>query len=53
MKGVAMTSLTLTIVPLVDFFLDSILEGFCFLLQSKVQSGLTVLRGVRTKQGMF
>lgn len=30
--------------PLVDFFLDSILEGFCFLLQSKVQSGLTVIR---------
>ena len=44
-----MTSLTLPVVDLVslaDFILDSILENFCFLLHSKVQSDLTVLRCV-------
>lgn len=40
----AMTSLTLPAVPLVDFFPNSILEGFCLLLHSKVQSYLTILQ---------
>lgn len=39
-----MTSLTLPGDPLVDFFPNGILEGFCFLLLSKVQSYLTVLQ---------
>lgn len=38
-----LTSLTLTVLSLVDFLLDSILEGVCFLLRRKVQSDLTVL----------
>lgn len=37
------TSLTLTVLSLVDFILDSILEGVCFLLGREVQSDLTVL----------
>lgn len=40
----AMTSLTLPIEPLVDFFLNSILEAFCFLLHSKVEPNLAVLQ---------
>lgn len=48
-----MTSLTLTVVPLVDFLLDSVLEGVCFLLRHKVQSDLTVLHCVRNERGMF
>lgn len=39
-----MTSLTLPIEPLADFFLNSILEVFGFLLHSKVQPNLTVLQ---------
>lgn len=36
-------SLTLTVLSLVDFILDSILEGVCFLLGREVQSDLTVI----------
>lgn len=39
-----LTFLTLTALSLVDFLLDSVLEGFCFLLRRKVQADLTVLR---------
>lgn len=47
-----MTSLTLTVASLVDFLIDSVLESFCFLLQSKVQSDLTVLCCARNEQGI-
>lgn len=52
-----MTSLTLAGEPVVDFFPNSILKSFCFLLHSKVQSHLTVLqprneqRYTQTKNG--
>lgn len=52
MKVAAMTSLTLTVASLVDFLLDSVLEGVCFLLQSEVQAHLTVLRCVRNERGV-
>lgn len=35
--------LVLSVLSLVDFLLDSILEGFCFPLLRKVQSDLTVI----------
>lgn len=47
-----MTSLTLTVVSLVDFLLDSILEGVCFLLHRKVQPDLTILHYLRNEQGI-
>lgn len=40
----AMTSLTLPAEPLADFVLNSILEGFSFLLHGKVQPYLAVLQ---------
>lgn len=49
---VIVTSLTLTVVSLVDFLLDSLLEGLCFLSYSKVQSNLTVLRCGRISDTM-
>lgn len=40
-------------VSLVDFLLDSILEGFCFLLLSKVQSDLTVMCSKGMKERLW